>query len=421
MRRKFFRAIGANAYAQAVTILVQIFTLPAFLAFVPLQTYGVWLLLSALPAYLMTATIGLLTVGRTDICVACEEGQFRTAVARLKTNYLYVNAFGFLAGVVLLALTPWILSETRPIPFAAVCLLLLTGLVTANAGLADTLYRTADQYARGAAILNTVRLLEWISTVVGLAIFKSIEGAAAGALTARVIGTVLVTVDASRRSPLQSYSASGEFHYSHTFIRKSALYTAIPFGDALSMQGLIVAVGAGLGPTAVAMFGAYRTVSRTIVQLTGIFSNAIWPQLTQMYAAGEKAMLVTAYRKVRVISLICAVFGCGLTLIVGEQIIKIWSKGALPFDASLLFVFLVYAVIGALGHVPRILLIATNNQTAYGLIYLLSSVFLLIAVMLQSPGDVLGFAIAATLFEFLNHAIATLYAKRFLLSWTPSK
>ena len=47
MKRRILAGMGANSFGMAITILMQLASLPIFLHFWNLETYGKWLILSA--------------------------------------------------------------------------------------------------------------------------------------------------------------------------------------------------------------------------------------------------------------------------------------------------------------------------------------------------------------------------------------
>jgi hypothetical protein len=59
MLRRIILGLGANAVGQAVSIVIQLFSLPLYLLYWDLSTYGTWIMLSAVPAYLSMADFGM--------------------------------------------------------------------------------------------------------------------------------------------------------------------------------------------------------------------------------------------------------------------------------------------------------------------------------------------------------------------------
>ena len=79
---------GAYGYAQAVSIGTQLVSLPLFLHYWDMATYGTWLALTALPFYLSLADAGISTASSNQMIGLITQGQkaraaevFQSAVA----------------------------------------------------------------------------------------------------------------------------------------------------------------------------------------------------------------------------------------------------------------------------------------------------------------------------------------------------
>ena len=71
-------------------------------------------------------------------------------------------------------------------------------------------------------------------------------------------------------------------------------------------------------------------------------------------------------------------------------LLKIWTHNAIKFDANLMALMLVYAAVGGLWHIPRAMLMATNQHVSLSCFVLLTG---LLSVVLSS---VLGHAFDQT-------------------------
>ena len=55
MLRMIILGLGANAFGQALNIVIQLLSLQLYILYLDLPTYGTWIMLSALPSYLSMA------------------------------------------------------------------------------------------------------------------------------------------------------------------------------------------------------------------------------------------------------------------------------------------------------------------------------------------------------------------------------
>src|SRR5260370_29677298 len=67
VRGRLIRGFGATALGPVVTAIVQIVSVPVFLHFWGVKLYGEWLILSAIPTYLMLSDMGFGSVAGNDM------------------------------------------------------------------------------------------------------------------------------------------------------------------------------------------------------------------------------------------------------------------------------------------------------------------------------------------------------------------
>jgi len=91
--RRIVAALGAGAFGQAVNVLIQLLSLPAFLAVWSPTEYGVWLMLSAMTAYMSLADVGLVTAVGNELTMANGRGDGEA------TNRLFQSALAFMLAV----------------------------------------------------------------------------------------------------------------------------------------------------------------------------------------------------------------------------------------------------------------------------------------------------------------------------------
>ena len=62
---------------------------------------------------------------------------------------------------------------------------------------------------------------------------------------------------------------------------------AFPIGNALSLQGFTIVIGATLGAAAVVVFSTTRTITRVALQAMGSINLSIWPELSRSVGGGR--------------------------------------------------------------------------------------------------------------------------------------
>ena len=83
LRQRVVAGFGANSVGMALGIGMQLASLPLFLAVWDLHTYGLWLMISALPAYLTMADAGMVTAAGNRMTMALGSGRLDEARRRL--------------------------------------------------------------------------------------------------------------------------------------------------------------------------------------------------------------------------------------------------------------------------------------------------------------------------------------------------
>ena len=79
-------------------------------------------------------------------------------------------------------------------------------------------------------------------------------------------------------------------------IRPAVSFLAFPLANAFSFQGVTLVVGTLFGTATVALFTSYRTIARIAVQLTGMFSHALWPEFGRLFGHGGAPAVEKLFR-----------------------------------------------------------------------------------------------------------------------------
>ncbi|MDP3164657.1 MAG: lipopolysaccharide biosynthesis protein [Hydrogenophaga sp.] len=356
---------GAYGYAQAVSIGTQLVSLPLFLHHWNMATYGYWLALTALPFYLSLADAGISTASSNQMIGLISQGQkaraaevFQSAVAFLLSVSLLVL---LVVGVVLLLLP----STTLQAPQWKTVLMLLSISVVLSlfCSLAEVIYKATGGYAAGTYLVTTGRLVDWAGGLIGLVLTQSFIGVATCALLARLGYTLLAIWLSQRRTDFLRW---GMRRASLADIKQAAapgaLFLSLSLTNALSLQGFTLLVAATLGPAATAVFNTYRTVARIVVQITNALSNPLWPELTALKGQKDDGAFWRLYRRANRLGLLIAAAGALLVYGVAPWLLDIWTHGQIPFTATSMALFLLYAAVCSATQVPRVVLMSINRH-----------------------------------------------------------
>lgn len=365
MIRRLISGFGANAFGQVVSIIIQFLSLPLFLHYWNTSTYGSWLIVSAIPAYLCMADIGIVQISANKMTMALGRSDIEEANKVFQSALVFMFIVCGSLGTLILPLAlftplPWAASLDERIAFSA-----LAGgvLLTIFGGLPEAIFRATGRYALGTMLDNIIRFCEWAASILGLALFGTFSGVAVFSLSARVCGTgIAIALSQRGHSPLRwgvEMASGGEIK---NMVRPALYFMAFPLANALSFQGVTLLAGGLLGAIAVAKFNTYRTIARIAVALTGMFSHALWPEFARLFGQGGPKAIIPL---IRLTSLLGALQALSLSFIlyfVSPWLLRIWTHGQIEFSRSLMVWMLAYAAVGGIWHIPRILLLSTNQH-----------------------------------------------------------
>ncbi|WP_395666719.1 lipopolysaccharide biosynthesis protein [Methylocella sp.] len=405
MLRRIILGLGANAFGQAVTIAIQLFSLPLFLYFWDPARYGSWLLLSAIPAYVMMADVGMVTAAGNKMAMAIGRADVAEANRVYQSAQLFMTIVCgglalILAPAVLLLPLPSYMTMDMRVALAA----LLCGVLTAlYGGLAEAAFRATGRYAVGTMLGQIARLAEFAGYMLGLALFRTFSGVALTGFLGRAIGAGVTTWLSQRDSQgLRLGFSAASREELKSIIRPALSFMVFPIANALSFQGVTLLVGALSGTTAVALFNTYRTIARIAVQVTAMFSHALGPEFSRLYGEGGAAAVRRLYQRSAALS---AAQSAALSLIlyfVAPFLLEVWTHGRIPFVPGVMAWLLAYAAVGGIWHVPRIFLMSTNRHI--GLSGWSFVAALLSVVVAFGLGHVLGGVEGAAIGMFLSEA-----------------
>jgi O-antigen/teichoic acid export membrane protein len=377
MLRRLVLGFGANALGQAINIVIQIFSLPLFLLYWDVETYGTWLLLSALPAYLSMADVGIVSVAGNKMTMLIGRGDVGEA------NKVYQSAQLFMAivccSLVAIVTAPtflWPLPDYVTLDMRAAFLAALYGVLAALAGgLPEAVFKATGRYPLGTALGQLARLVEWAGFIMGLLIFRNFLGVAAFGLLARMIATMAVGFVAQRGGHgLRLGFRHAEWRELKVMLHPAASFMAFPLANALSFQGVTLLVGIVAGASAVAVFNVYRTIARVAVQMTSMFSHALWPEFARLCGQAGMAGVRTLFRRSAVFGGLAAVLFSPAVYVISPWLLNFWTHGRIQFVPSLMIWMLAYAAVAGIWHVPRVLLMSTNNHIGLSGWYLAAAI-----------------------------------------------
>jgi O-antigen/teichoic acid export membrane protein len=365
MIKRLLLALGANAFGQAIGILIQISSLPIFLLYWEISKFGTWILLSAVPSYLTMADVGMVNVAGNKMMMAMARNDVDEANGIFQTAQLFltivcVSLLALIVPVSLLWPMPEYMTWDSRVAVAA---LMCAVLVAIYGGLSEAVFKATDRYPEGTLLGQFSRLAEWAGYIVGLVLFGNFAGVACVGLLGRLLCgfAMIVLAQKGSRGLKLGYSMASRSEL-RQMAHPAVSFMAFPLANALSFQGITLVVGGLEGATAVAVFTAYRTIARVAVQIISIFSLALWPEFSRLFGAGGGAAVVPLYKRSAMLGSLTAVSLSLAVYAVSPWLLQFWTHGRIPFVPVDLAWLLAYAAMAGSAYVPRTILLATNQH-----------------------------------------------------------
>jgi O-antigen/teichoic acid export membrane protein len=382
LKKRLALNLGANFFSQLQTVVSQLAVVPLFLCFWSKGAYGVWILVSAIPANLSVADAGLATQAGNVMSMAVASGDFEKARQSLHT------AWGFLLAIsigllLLVAITLFVLPWDHWLNFPGIVtpdLLWVLALLSSYTimgictGIFEPIYRTVYRNPRCVVLSTIGRLAELTVTGISVALSHSMICLASAMLATRFLTAVVMWIDSRRLSPnlhlgLSAFSLN---EFKHAW-RPASMFMAATLGNAFYFSGLTLLVGASLGRDAVVVFNITRTLTRSIAQFSNMVRLAVRTEFSYMFGGGD---LVRA-RKLNELAFevsICAslVIATGI-FITAPFFLPFWTHHKVSVNSLLLVIFLTSAILNGVWNVISGLLIGINQHEGLSVRYLLAA------------------------------------------------
>lgn len=386
---RIIKGTGANAFGQAIVIVVQLLLVPTMASTWGIDQYGRWLLLFTIPSYLALGDLGFATAAGTKMTMEVAAGRtdealqiFQSATAAVLVVSTIVGAF--LAVTIFLLPSSLFSSEPSIAIEARWTLLVLAayGLVCLQGSLLQAGYRSSGNYAIGTFLQACVLLAEGAIAMLMVKRGGSILEVAIGYLVTRC---TFLAGQAWTLKLLVRWLSLGVKHSSRDnvrdLIRPALAVMALPTAQSLFLQGSAMILGITVSTAAVAIFTTVRTITRAGVQFTTLVNHALMPEAATAAALNQRLKLRKLFRLTVASSLIVTVPAATVLLLVGQQLVELWTAHAISPSYSLIAIMTAVMVVNGLWHPLSNLLLAINRQAAYSYIFLIA---VLVALALGS-------------------------------------
>ena len=378
VKERLFKGAGAQAFSQIARIFIRLAEVPLLLNFWGPNLYGEWLMVAAIPMYLVMADVGFTGTASREMAMRVGADDRSGALSVFQSTWLLVLvasvACVLMIGLAVTAipLGSWLhLDAIQGNSLTWVVLILMAHVVVSfQTGLLYGGYCSEGRYGIGVSLLTTTQLLEFAGLALAVMLGGGPVMAAGGFLAGRIVGFMLLRIVLVGIAPWLHFGwKSADREQVLRLVRPALASMAFPIGNALNIQGMRLVVGIALGPVAVTVFTTLRTLSRVGFQLVQSVSNMIEPELGLAFGKGDMTLFRQIIRRSCQVAWWSALAACLILLLAGEKLLGVWTRGQISMN-WLLYVWLLLAtIINALWSTMLMAAYATNRHGWIALVY----------------------------------------------------
>jgi O-antigen/teichoic acid export membrane protein len=412
------KAIAGNVLAgslgRIINALTPLLLVPFMIRSWGLHVYGEWLILTAIPTYMMLSPdFGLAGAVVNQMAISTMEGKRRDAICMYRTSWLFLTVMALcfvLLGIVVAAWVRWkplgvsMLSNHAAWIISWSCIQIFIGQ---QIFLLGGIYRSARRNPR-AGLLGSLGG-GFCLVACGVALVLGSGPATYVVVTAAAKAALLgaMQLDVHRIMPDFTLGLKGvSIQAVRPYIIPGLGHATMPLIYALQNEGMVLVLGAILGPVSVAVFQTTRTAVNGAKSLSGLVSMAIGIELPALVGEGR----MSAVRRLLVINTQAALAAtcCWLALLglFGRPIFHLWLRNGAIFSTSLVLIMLGSMFPFAIANSFSIILLATNQIHRAVLLLLVAGVM---SLGITAAGSVLlglnGAAYGLVVYETLAMVI----------------
>lgn len=381
-RRRLILGLVSSWISKLAGTFIQLIQVPFFLHFWSEPVFGNWLILNAIPNYLSFSNIGFGTVAGNEMTMSVARDDRDSALRTFQSCWWLIVIVMLVTAtltLVLLALLPvasllhiqFISRQDTRLIIGCLGIAVLVGQLEQ---LLQSAYRSVGRYPYGGLVKSSMTLAAFAAMLIPVGLGYGPRTTALVYASSNVGGTILLMLLVRRDIPWIRF---GWQHASFAEIKQLAApafaFMGFPMGNALNLQGTLLAVGYVLGPVGVVVFSTARTVSRVALQLVQMINNTFEPEFSVSFAQRDSALIRTLHRRACQMALLLAVSIVALMIAGGPWFLTHWTHGKVPPSRGLLSILLVVVVLYSLWSTSASIMRATNRHQRLAAVFVVAT------------------------------------------------
>ena len=406
------KGIASEIFANITRIVIQVGGVPLFLAFWGDDGYGEWLLLTAILGYLRLSNVGFGQATRNRMAMEVSAGERDRALGYFQSTSMLFLVIGLvvmisvgLAAIAAPGIHAFLNFEILSVDDLRQAFLIL-GLVIAinlQAEVLDAGFRCEGHYGLSTFLIMLSEIVVFALVIVVLLTDGGLVLGIACYLGGSLFRFLLLWFVLRRYAPWITFGVEkASLETVKTFTMPSLAFMAFPLGQAMSLQGTLIVIGAILGPPAVVIFNTVRMLSRYTVHLTVTFARIGSPEIAYAYGRGDMALVRQVHWQVCRIGFWAALIACGSLAVATPWILRIWTQGQINPWPGIYLTLLAAVLLWAAHTLVANVLQATNNHQRFAVVFLVVSMFgLALSAPLIGLFNLPGAALSSILVELI--------------------
>jgi O-antigen/teichoic acid export membrane protein len=374
---------SAQLFNQLTTVVAQLALVPVLLHAWGKETYGIWLLLSALPTYLTFSDLGFTLVAKNEMLMQVAGGSREAALRTFHSVFALLNLIvpGLVVVSVLLILSVdlsalmklggYQVSDARLV----IVLLLLNVLAYQYFLLICGGVRCENRIAAEATWGASSRLGEAAILASAALLGGNLIVAAAVTLGNRLLFCLAMYAWMRRKSPwLWLGHQKADRVEVRRLLHPALAFMLMPISQALLIQGPILIIGALINPVAVVTFATTRTLTRVGTAASSMLNGTLQGEYGHAFGRGDAAALGRVFRFHQICSLVLVPVYCLFMWVLREPMMRLYTHGQVGVVGTFYALMLLTVSAEMLWASVSNLLTSVNFHSAFAQIQLATAV-----------------------------------------------
>lgn len=409
--------ILANMFGVGVQLLNQIVLVPFYILFWGNELYSDWIVISALTTIFAMSDVGLNNVIQNRFSIKLSEGNHKECNSLLTDNFILLAvtlALTLLGCSLFVGL--WDITEvmnlhllSRTEASLVFIILIVKVFIGMFSGIENAIYRATHNTSIAVYMDQVGNLIVAVITLVCILMKAPVTILSVLICIPQLVLCIIKHFHSKKYYNYRMSWKSADMPLFKSVLLPSLTFMAFPLGNTIVLQGYTLVVNSFFGANSVVLYNTTRTLCNFVKMLMGTLQGAVWPEYSIAYGKKDYGTMRHLHRKILKITIAISLFvGIGL-LVFGPIIFRIWTRNAVPFSYALMAVYVLVIFMESLWISSSVTLMATNNHSKLGVIYVLSATISIgIANILASHLENCSLALITTTL-ILMHALVASY------------